>query len=665
MKKTAAIVILVSMILVQRVFAQETAAMEVAREVPAEEAAPAEVYTFPVIEPEASLFVGYRFVDLKGDARADEFEYLHDSVALGGELRFFSFPHRFHLDLEIKNRKDYFGDLSYAYKDIFLFRGINRTLFHNLENITLTGVAAPSPGITIMDSGAVYGVKVGISTAFMRFKTPDFPFHVYIDGSLIERDGVQQLRSLSGSGYFNDIVRSSQSRDLDWHTKNFTAGANSHVGPVEIDISHSEKRFDVGGNNVFFDPYSAAVHGTTIIREAGTFPHNQISELKGSSNTLKLHTSYTGGLVASATFSKIDRENRDSGTKADYFIGAGDVTWMPVTKLTFFLKYRHKETDIDNPGSVTITDISNPANTSTFLVRPSISSVTDTISGIVRYRPLPGLTLRAEYSYDDIRRSNAEEWELPGSTQRNTASLSANVRIMKGLHFKGKYTHKELDDPAYNNEPDRSDEGRFSLSWAPIPKINVLLSYIIAGEKRDELRFVEPDGAVTTAHDRDVNRDVLMGSVTFLIVKDLSATASYSYIHNRTQQDIEFHDLAGGVHIDPSVPYRETAHNYAFDVRYVPKDSVTLGAGVSHTRSSGAFSPADPGLLQPVSVSSFSELKLRETVYSVSGEYRFKNGFGAGIQYKYSDFDDVLDSPGDDVNDGRAHIIYLALSKRW
>ncbi len=69
-------------------------------------------------------------------ARAEEFEYLHDSLVLGGELRTVSLNHRLHLDLDERNEKDYYGDISYAYKDLVLFRGVNSTLFHNFDNIT-------------------------------------------------------------------------------------------------------------------------------------------------------------------------------------------------------------------------------------------------------------------------------------------------------------------------------------------------------------------------------------------------------------------------------------------------------------------------------------------------------------------------------------------------
>lgn len=643
-----------------------------AQDIDVEETVP-EAYAFPAIAPELSLSGGYRWTDVKGSRRVEEFEFLHDSVVLGGELRVFSFPHRLHLDLDFKNRKDYFGDLSYAYKDIVLFRGINRTLFHNLDNVMLIDLdhATASPGIAVKDGDEKYGVRFGMNSVFLRLKTPDFPFHVYLDGTLLDRDGTQQQRNMSGSGFFNEIVRASQKRDMDWRTRTVVIGANTHLGPVEVDVSHGEKRFDVKGDRVLFDSFGTAadtsVTPPVIVRPGGVFPHNLIPELRGSSDTLKIHTSYTGSLVASATFSRVDRENEVSGAKADYFIGAGDVTWMPMPKLTFFLRYRHKEADIDNPGVVTITDISNPSNTATYMVRPSLSFITDVFSGTVRYRPVAGLTLRAEYSYEDIRRKNADEWKLPGSTQRNIASLSADLRILKGLNFKARYTRREISDPAYNTEPDRSDEGRMSISWIPVPGMNATVSYSVAREKRDTLHFIDFNGnPIEGPRNRDVKRDRLLGSVTCLISKDLSLTTSYSYIHTRVEQDISFlSETFTSYPTDPSVPYRDTAHNYAVDLSYLPKNHVTLSAGVSHTVSRGTFSPAHQDLLEPVSIDAFSDLKIRETVYSASGEYRFKNGFALGLRYRYSNLKDVLENPHDDVNDGTAHMVLLTVSKRW
>lgn len=628
-----------------------------------QEEAVSKEYRLPDIAPEIYFYGGYRLVHFSGSEQVKEFAYLKDSIMLGGELRILPLPHRVHIDIDIKNKNDYSGDISYAYKDIVLFRDTNSTLFHNLDNISLIDLntATANPGVNIKDMGNTYGTKVSMNNIFLRLKTPEFPFHVYLDASIIDKNGEQQQRSLLGAAYFNNIVRASQKRDIDWQTKTIVVGANSHLGPVEVDISHGEKRFDVQGDGVFYDYYS----NPRGLRQAGEYPHNLIPELTSSTNTLKLHTSYTGNLVASATFSKIDKENNNSGAQAYYFIGSGEVTWTPLTKLAFLMKYRHRETDIDNPDTARITNTTT-ATTYTYSVKNSISSATDMLSTTARYRPFSGLTLRGEYSYEHIRRQDNDEWEIPDSTVKNTASLSADLRIMRTLKLSAKYTNKNITGPAYNTDPDHSNEGKISLSWVPLPQISTLLSYNITREKSSALHYLDGDGDIIPgAENRDVKKDWLLGSVTFLILKDLSLTTSYAYIHNRTQQDITYSDTSGTLFVDSYVPYKDTAHNYALDLNYLPKNNITFGAGVSHTISNGTFYPDDTNLTQPVSIASFSELKTKETVYSASVEYRFKRGFATGIQYRYSTLDDALDNPYDDVKDGRAQIILLTLSKKW
>jgi len=626
-----------------------------------------EAYRFPHIKPELSLQAGYRLIDLSGSERVEEFQYLHDSLTFGGELRVFSFPHRFHLMLDVVNKKDYFGDISYAYEDIVLFRGIDRALFHNLENITLVDLDPGSTNyaVDVMDHGENYGLKSDIGSVFLRLKTHDFPFHAYINGTFIEKDGDQQQRYLLGSGSFNDIVRASKSRDIDSKTRNIVMGVNSHLGPVEVDISHGEKRLNIGGDEIFYDNYAPVGDPAGSTRIGGVFPHNLTPDLKGSVNTLKIHTSYTGRLVASATLSTNQRENRDSEVEADYFTGYGEISWTASPKLSLFMHYRHEERDLDNDDPVLIANVCSPFNNIDndyeCVIKRSISSVEDMVSGTVRYRPVSGLTLRGKYSYDSMRRSNAEEWELPDSTQKHTASISADTRLIKGLSVNLKYVFKGINDPAYNIQPDTSNEGSISLSWLPAHWINTFFSYSIASEERDDLFFEDTE----EADNRDVHRDNFFGSITFLVLKNLTVTPSYAYLHNKIEQDIEYHDTNGDPHIDSSVPFKDQSHHYSVNVAYMPFERLNLGASVSHSKSRANFYPGSPDLLEPVSVASFSKLEIRETATLISGEYEFRNGFGVGINYRYADFDDVLDNPYDDVKDGHVHIVLLSLSKKW
>ncbi len=639
----------------------------------------AEEYVFPKIAPEFSLWSGYRLFSIRGAGSSGdlEYEYPHDSFMLGSELRVFSFPHRLHLEFEIQSRRDIGGDLTYAYKDLVYFRGRNSTLFHHLERVPLIDLnpaTAPPAGPAVDVARDVhdrfFGTTVSMSNLFLRLKTPDFPLHLYVDSMIVRKKGDIQQRFLGGAAYFtttgaaprSGVIRVAESRAIDWLTTSHTVGMNSHLGPIEADISHTEKRFDGGHDSALYYPYlNTFQFGPGVIRLAGTYPHNLVPDTKGSTDTLKLHTTYTGMVVAGLTLSRGDRKNQDSRAEADTFLGAGEITLTPAPNLAVFLKYRHMEREVDNPSTVSITDASNPANTYSYSVRESLSSKNDVVSALVRYRPFKGLTLRGAFSYENIDRKRAGDWELPDTTQRRTTSLTADMRPVKNLSVKLKYIHKDVDNPSVNSEPDRSDEGRISATWTPVPQVSAFANASVARGSRDHLHFIDTD----LPERRDTRRESITTSVTLLAVPQLSVTASYAYMHHKIQQDIAYQNASGVPMSDSFVPYREQAQTYALDLGYFPHKKVTVSAGVSHTVTSGSFRVSEPNLLLPVSVDSFSELKTKETVYSASGEYRFGKGFATGMRYRYIDFRDRIDNDHDDVTDGRAHVLLLTLTKRW
>jgi hypothetical protein len=75
--------------------------------------------------------------------------------------------------------------------------------------------------------------------------------------------------------------------------------------------------------------------------------------------------------------------------------------------------------------------------------------------------------------------------------------------------------------------------------------------------------------------------------------------------------------------------------------------------------------PGSPDLLLPVDVASFSRTELRETTYHFSGNYALGKDFSGRLDYKYKDFEDVLDNIHDGEEDGDGHILLLTLSKKW
>jgi len=216
---------------------------------------------------EGRISLGYRIIDKDGNsAHAGEYDYLRSSAAGALDFEWDPLPHRLAVESYYLNTKDYFAETDYAFKDIVLFNWYTRDMYHNLNHLTLgpynPASPPPTPSFTDLNPGALYGVENTLNNGFIRFKTPDFPFHLYANMWTVEREGTIQQIFLRG---FSGIDQISQSRDIDWFTRQVTVGANSHIGPVEIDYSHMDKRFTSYDSNVLYDTYAIGPIRSRII----------------------------------------------------------------------------------------------------------------------------------------------------------------------------------------------------------------------------------------------------------------------------------------------------------------------------------------------------------------------------------------------------------------
>lgn len=150
-----------------------------------------------------------------------------------------------------------------------------------------------------------------------------------------------------------------------------------------------------------------------------------------------------------------------------------------------------------------------------------------------------------------------------------------------------------------------------------------------------------------------------------MLFKRLSVTPSYAYMHNRIVQDLAYNDTAGNPQLDRNVPYKDTANSYALTLNYAAKKNLDINAEASQTKGRGSFYPGISNTTLPVSVASFSELKVKETVYAFGSEYRLKGDWAVGLKYRYNNFKDMIDNPYDDAKNGIARIILLTISKKW
>ncbi len=130
----------------------------------------------------------------------------------------------------ILNKKDYFGEVNYAYRDVVLFNMYTRGMYHNLDHFAFgpDDSTTPSPNLVDLNPNDQYAVENQLKRAFIRFKTSDFPFHLYADVTTLKRDGTVQQRFMRGFTGGLDLV--SQSRDIDWNTTGGPDGSQQPLG---------------------------------------------------------------------------------------------------------------------------------------------------------------------------------------------------------------------------------------------------------------------------------------------------------------------------------------------------------------------------------------------------------------------------------------------------
>jgi hypothetical protein len=611
---------------------------------------------------EGKISLGYRSIQQDGNTLAGEYEYLKSSAIGALDFEWDPLPHRFVFESYYLNSKDYFAEMDYAFRDIVLFNWYTRGLFHNLNHYSFgpDDPSTPLPSFTDLNPDALYSVENQLRKGFIRLKTPDFPFHLYADMRTVDREGTIQQRFMRG--FTGGLDKVSESRDIDWNTQEVRVGANSHLGPVEVDYSHMEKKFESLDNKVLYDTY--AIPGSLPV------PHNLTPNLESSSDTVKIHTMYSGRVVVAGTYTSGDKKNKDSGARAQYSNAGGDLTLLPVTSLMFVLKYRHYDLDATNPD---IVNNVTPTGIIAVNVRDSISSSRDVVSGTLRYRATDRLTLKGEYVTDTTDRTRGTLgttlvisttppvngpafWAVPESTTKGTAKIGLTYRVMNRLTLRADYTHVTVDNPAYDTDPNKSQSARASLTWSPTTWVNTLLSYSAVREKRDELDAPLAGGS------RDAARDQGLASVTFVIGSRSSITASYAYFQNKVDQTVTYQDGVGAFSLESGVPYADIAHVGSLDLTYAPMDRMNLTASGSRSYSRGNFTLAGTGSVTNVGgISELSNMKVIDNVYAAGIEVELSKNIDSEIRYQYRQYDDQLDN----AQDGKVKTLLATLSMKW
>lgn len=603
-----------------------------------------------------SYFLGYRFVSQDDSLKASEYIYPNSSATFGVEMLAAPLPYRYHLNAEYLNEYDFYGDAGFAYKDVLLFRNILIGLHHNLDHPDFLAPGEP-PEIIYGDSnrGDDYYADFINNHLSLRLKTPNFPFHAFFKNQYIERDGIIGQRFLLGD--FENIVKTATARDIEWQSDAYTLGANSHLGPIEVEYAYDHSEFDPGGNSVLFDGYP------DFFRPGDVYPHHVIPETESTANTIKIHTSYTGGIVAAATLANLNRKNNYSRTESTTWKGAFDFSWIPDPIVGLFFKYRHRDVDMDNPDFVTLAGLTN---TLRYTVRQGISYQKDIFTLSARYRPVNRLSLISSYEYAQIDREDTEEWWVPGdSSAIHRINLTARAHPLDKVKLNAIYEYKYFDDPSYNTDPDNSSQLRLTATYVPVSRINLYLDYVLTFTERDDLRYLNSDPFVLLeGGERDGRRDRLLASLSCMFSPKLTANASWTYSRWDVDQDLAYGkwNLTGGgdlPFIDAGVPYTDEANSFSLGLQFTPRNDITVTTDLTHTLSEGEYMPGNVLGSFPGTLIWYTDLEAAETIFSLGASKKLSRDWEVGFKL-YTDF---YDDKTDDLLDGQLFIGTFSLKR--
>jgi len=607
-------------------------------------------------ETVGDFFLGYRFVSSEDSLKAAEYIYPHSSVTLGMDLLSCPLPYRYHVNAELLSNYDFYTDAGFAYKDLVLFRDILVGVHHNLQHFSIAfGPDSELHPVTWDDRNKQdnYYVDFASNLLSLRLKAPDFPFHTFVNHRHVERDGRVQQRFFQYS-VDDQHEKISEFRDLDWTSDAIKLGANSHLGPMEMEYAYDQAEFDPAGSKHLSDNF---MYDT----EPDLYVHHVVPETESSGHSVKLHSSYTGGIVTAATLASLYQKNNYSGTESTTWKGAFDFTWIPEPRIALFFKYRHMNEDLDTPDSITLTGLTNGVVNS-FPIRQGISYGKDIFTLSSRYRPSSILSMFANYEFSYVERTDVTDWMVvPGHSGIHKVNLTARLQPLERLQIRARYEYNNYNQPAYNNTPDSSNKLRLTTTYTPSDSLSLYLEYLLTVTNRDSLRYLylldDQLIPVEGSYERDGRHHQLLASIVKALTPKVSLTASWFYQRWKIEQDLAFgrldtNGLSTSPYEDPGVPYVDESNSFTLSLLCEPQEDLTVGADLTYTLAKGTSAYADVVGGAGYSLSSYSNVKSSETSVSFNISKKVFKVWEIGLR----SFMNFYDDQESDVLDGKVSV---------
>jgi hypothetical protein len=609
--------------------------------------APAAEVTHYSLAPETDTWLGYRFFDLQGSRKAAEYEYPYSSIVGGLKMLYVPLPTRWEADLDWISPNDWNADASLGYRDILKINYTGWALWRNYNHYGLIGRVPTDDRAP----GAFYFTDDQDNRLSLVIKWPDRPYHFFMNLRQFEKDGTVQARFYHGAN-----VKGSRSRDIDWITRDLTAGINGHFGPVEAEYSHTVKTFDPHKQVALVD-----------VMNGSDLHHSVVPQFNENLDSVKIHTDYTGRISADAQYINGERDNEHSRTELNYQRAYGDFNLIPLPGLTMVVRYRFNRTSETVPGSVTV----DPGRTG-FPKNP-IDDRDNKAEVAFRYSPVTLIAFKAEYSFENLKRYNADLWSNPQiisqhilapfgtiPSEQNIHKITAGVtsRPARWVDFKGSFEYTYTEEPAYALSPKDSYKVRADANFMPLPEITSNVHY----------RFASESNGLANMHTKYDNPGI---QAVWAPPGPFTLSVNYDYFRYRIDRDILLFQANYTTPFpEERAPYTDQAHVYSVGGTYSFPIPLTADAEFYQSFGSGSFRINEAlGAFNTLDVGLLADMAVRETGGRITGRYTLPKDWGLTLTYdinNYMDFkSNTLGGSQSGPQNGTAQTVMIVASKKW
>jgi len=642
--------------------------------------------------------IGYSFVEVRGyGGRATPYGFLHSSRSGGLFYRTLEKDGNFELEGNFLNENDYHGDLLIDYRGDYRLHLRTEALFHNLDRELLFSqpftssrvdpplLGQPATYTSFQDPATDYGITVTQDLAEFRYRLHNFPLHVNLGYWRLVREGTQQLR-YADTGFEGDTNRIvAEARQIRQVTQEGRLGVDAHLGWIDVIYDFKVRAFEdqKAIPTANYLPRNSGFGSVATLESVGGLrQHNENPDSIFFSNTVKLHTSLSGGIVGSASYSVEQRENLSRLTdtvgikhaQVNLQNAAGDFVYTPCREFSLAVKYRRQELENDNRGLLLSKNFVDPQQS----VKPPVDSSKDVVLVNLAFKPLAGLTFNTEYRGEMVHRDHVSDlpsattWALPANSATQKGSLALLYHPNKGVRLTAKYAYATTDHPAYGNSYEQSHEGQLLATytasrWGASANVrarrewndNVEHFIVSPPPFSDPVGWSASGPLSRTRAAEDANLSVWVAPV-----KRLTLSANYAWLSNSVDQAVLFTGVALGS--EAATNYLSRAHVYGINANLAASEDLDLALSLQQIRSQSEFTPQAVSFTIPGNTAGIRDITRQDTVISSAawrGEYRFTRQFSGKLEYSLQDYHERNQAYS--YQNGTVHAVVAYLTAKW